>query len=475
MFIGRAAQYRELLNLKAKKAASLAVIKGRRRIGKSSLAAEIGKSFNNFIRFEGVFPQAGTTNETQLRVFARQYSRNFDLPEVKFNDWSEAFSHLAKQTSSGESLILLDEISWMGSKDPNFAGLLKIAWDQQFKNNAKLIMILCGSVSAWIEHNILQHTQFLGRISLVIRLKELTLNEIAEFWGRRLSKASPTDILKLLTVIGGVPKYLEEVDLRDGADANIKRLCFNSSGYLYNDFGNIFSDVFGTRSKVYLNIVKCLVSEQLTAAQLARKSKVALNGRLLQYLSDLEESGFIARYPLNNLASAKSDGFRYRLADNYLRFYLKYIEPNKSQISENMYKFASLSQLLNWDSLVGIQFEGLVLNRIPEIIEALNLTHEVFIAATPFIQTKAARREACQIDLLLTTKSRVHYLCEIKFKKYISGEVIKEVEKKIKNLKLPKNHAIRPVLIYAGELDSQVLETDYFDRILDLASLLQVG
>jgi hypothetical protein len=48
-----------------------------------------------------------------------------------------------------------------------FLGKLKNAWDLEFKKNPKLILVLCGSVSTWIEQNIIKNTGFFGRISLL--------------------------------------------------------------------------------------------------------------------------------------------------------------------------------------------------------------------------------------------------------------------------------------------------------------------
>ncbi len=61
---------------------------------------------------------------------------------------------------SGKILLLCDEISWMGSKDPTFLGKIKNFWDTQLKNNNKLIFVVCGSASSWIEKNILSSTGF---------------------------------------------------------------------------------------------------------------------------------------------------------------------------------------------------------------------------------------------------------------------------------------------------------------------------
>jgi hypothetical protein len=44
------------------------------------------------------------------------------LPPIKADDWGDIFTHLARETKSGRVVVLFDEISWMGSKDPLFLG-----------------------------------------------------------------------------------------------------------------------------------------------------------------------------------------------------------------------------------------------------------------------------------------------------------------------------------------------------------------
>ena len=69
----------------------------------------------------------------------------------------------------------------MGSKDPNFLGKLKIAWDTHFFKHPQLILVLCGSVSVWIEENILDSTDFFGQVAYKLVLNELSLSESSAF------------------------------------------------------------------------------------------------------------------------------------------------------------------------------------------------------------------------------------------------------------------------------------------------------
>jgi len=182
MFIGRELEIIDLRRYLKKNTASLIVVRGRRRIGKSRLVEEFAKDIK-FLSFTGLPPTKETSLQSQLNEFSRQFSEETKMPFARFEDWGAAFTYLASVTQKGRVIILLDEISWMGSKDPDFLGKLKTAWDRQFKQNNKLILILCGSASSWIEKNILSSTGFVGRVSYKLSLEELPLRDCTKFWG----------------------------------------------------------------------------------------------------------------------------------------------------------------------------------------------------------------------------------------------------------------------------------------------------
>ncbi|PCH55708.1 MAG: hypothetical protein COC15_04050 [Legionellales bacterium] len=53
-------------------------------------------------------------------------------------------------------------------KDATFIPKLKAWWDLTIQQHSNIILISCGSVSTWIETNIINSTAFFGRISLTI-------------------------------------------------------------------------------------------------------------------------------------------------------------------------------------------------------------------------------------------------------------------------------------------------------------------
>ena len=196
-FIGRKHELETLNRFLKKNTASLIVIRGRRRIGKSRLIEEFATPYE-FYAFSGLAPTNKTTAQSQRHDFVSQLSKQ-GFPKIQANNWNDIFWALADKTKQGRVIILLDEISWIGSKDGDFLGKLKNAWDLHFKKNPKLILILCGSASSWIEQNILSSTGFVGRISFTLTLDELLLKDCNEFWGPRTNNISTMEKLKAYT------------------------------------------------------------------------------------------------------------------------------------------------------------------------------------------------------------------------------------------------------------------------------------
>ena len=473
-FIGRADELKELKRSQNKNSASLIVVRGRRRIGKSRLIAEFAKDFR-FLSFAGITPHDKTTKSSELVEFSKQFSRETGLPQVKFDDWGTAFFYLARETNSGQVAVLLDEISWMGSKDPDFLGKLKHAWDTQFKKNNKLILVLCGSASSWIDKNILSNTGFMGRVSKDICLEELPLTDCLEFWPKD-NYISSYEKLKLLAVTGGVPRYLEEIDPKLSAEDNIKNMCFTPDAILVKDFNQIFNDLFLHQSDVYKKVVRTLANGAKESTKLMEILGIKQSGRISRYIKELMLAGFIRIDHSWDIKTGqdKQKTFTYRLSDNYLRFYLKYIEKNVSQIQRNLYKYRSLAQLPEWHTMLGLQFENLVLNNRALIWQYLEISPEMIVVENPYIQRARKGKPGCQIDYMIQAQYDTLFLVEIKFSKNeIGTSVIDEVKQKINRLERPTSTSVRPVLIHVNGVSKAVLGSGYFTKIINYCDVVQ--
>lgn len=469
MFVGREYETKLLREFSRRRTAGLVVCRGRRRIGKSTLIEEFGQG-KKFYEFYGLAPRDGIDNKHQLKHFGELMGEAFELPPMRFENWHDALSTLAGLTVKGKVIILLDELSWMASGDKDFAGKLKGVWDTKFKKNNRLVLILCGSVTSWIDKNILNDKGFMGRVSLTITLDELSLYHSNKFWSGAGYIAS-AEKLRMLCVTGGIPRYLEEIRPDQTAEQNIKRMCFSPEGLLFTEFDKIFLDIFMSRATTFKRIVEALSGAPMEPGDLCRALGVNPTGGISEMLSILVATGMIARDYAWSTSGKKTALSKYRIRDNYLRFYIRYIDCQKDKIKQGLYRDVHLDNLVHWNTVIGYQFENLILNNIGAIIRRLDISPESIISASPYFQRKTARYDACQIDLLIHTKNTL-YVCEIKFRKNITTAVIDEVLNKIEKLPRRTRYSIRPILIYDGELAPGIKQSDLFCQIIPAADML---
>lgn len=474
-FYGREDELASLAELWEKPTPSLVTCRGRRRIGKSTLFrrfAEVSKA--RFLHLEGVAPEPGMTERDQLDAFMRQLSEQSGTPFARVDNWFDAFRWLDRELGGRRrKVLLLDEVSWMGRHSPGFAGELKAAWDRRFHEREGLVVALCGSVSPWIAENILNNTGFVGRISRDVALGELPLRDAAKFWGPAAERREPEDLLDVLSVTGGVPRYLEEVRPALSAMENIRRMCFLPDGTLFRDFRRIFADVFGPRAAMKERILRALAGGSRNGAEIAAAIGVGRGGTVTGELAELELAGFVAKDSgLNPETGTRTRTGVYRLADNYTRFYLQYIEPRAAEIEGRKYKFATLESLPRWAGILGLQFENLVLGNFDRLQELLGIRGVEILSAAPWRKRAAGAEGGCQVDLLVQTPKSV-YVVEIKRRARIGEEVVGEVREKLRRIHFKGRKSVRTALVHCGELAPAVRGSGFFDFVIPAAELLR--
>ena len=476
MFFGREELIGRLESLFKKRTSSFVTCRGRRRVGKSTLIEKFAERAGaRFIKIEGLKPREKLNNTKELENFAVKLAAQTGCDSSVPNNWFNAFLRLDGQIRNNEkTVVLLDEISWMAHYDPMFAGTLKGAWDDHFKKHPRLVFVLCGSVSSWIRDNILEDGSFYGRRSLDIVVPELPVCECAKFWGKSAVRLDPREILNVLSVTGGIPRYLEEIDPSASANENIRRLCFLPKSPLREDFDEMFSDVVTHQPQFTASVLRCLKGEPRSVSEIAREVGMERGGRISDSLGQLAECGLVVNDGGINPRSGKSvRESRYRLNDNYARFYLKYIEPVKDIIDRDAFAFGSLDSLDGWDSIMGLQFENLVLANLGNLVGMLGMGNAQIISAAPYRRaaSRDGSRKGVQIDLLIQTR-RSMCIVEIKRRREIGREVIDEMVEKTKRLSHRSGISIRTALVYDGHLAPIVEADGYFDAIIPFVKLL---
>ena len=119
---------------------------------------------------------------------------------------------------------------------------------------------------------------------------------------------------------------------------------------------------------------------------------------------------------------------------------------------------------------MGLQFENLILNNLPEVINAMGLAGKLVISAAPFRCVRAARG-GVQVDLLVQTEGAA-WIVEIKRKAELGLDVARELAQKAARLPVREGGSVRTALVYDGRLSQSLVASDDIDRLISAKELL---
>ncbi len=244
------------------------------------------------------------TADDEREDFAQQLSRALSIPPPRADDWNTLLWALAERAATGKWVVILDEINWLGAKDPTFLGKLKSAWDLHFSGNNKLILILSGSLTSWIDRNILRSTGFVGRVHLDLTLDELPLHHCTAFLQPGHPYISNYERFKIVAVTGGIPSYLERVDPTAGRRCQLHRLCFTREGFSFVSSIYCFTICF-RRNCFYRQLIAAVAEKPLDLAGIYRKLSVHKAGYISDCIEELIEAGFLARHYTWNIKTGE--------------------------------------------------------------------------------------------------------------------------------------------------------------------------
>ena len=273
----------------------------------------------------------------------------------------------------------------------------------------------------------------------------------------------------------GIPRYLEEINPSLSAEENIRRLAFRPKGVLREDFDEMFNDVITSRPKFTASVLRSLTDGPKCCIEVAKCLGIGKGGDVSDAMAVLEESGFVSPECTRNPETGKEvRERRYRLRDNYARFYLKYIEPQKSVIDEGAFEFSSLREFEGLDAVMGLAFENLVVNNYKYLIPHLHLDGSLIMSAGPY-RRKGSKgkngRKGCQIDLLIQTRRALCFV-EVKRQGEIGRDVIDQVDRQVRAIMRPRGVSAKTALVYDGSLSPVAAADGYFDAIIPFRRLL---
>jgi uncharacterized protein len=407
--IGRKKEIRALENLKESNKSEFLAVYGRRRVGKTYLIRNV---FEDDFAFQ-LTGLANTKLQGQLgnfhRALVRQNPRNERIEPAK--NWFDAFQQLmdfVESSTKPKKVVFLDELPWFDTPNSGFISALEHFWNSWASARRDIILIVCGSSASWIINKLINNKGGLhNRITKRIKLEPFTLAETEAFFKHKNGAFERYQIAQLFMVLGGIPFYLDMVETNLSAVQNINRLCFEADGELRTEFDNLYASLF-KKAQDHVAVIEALSTKAsgLTRDELIKLAKINNGGGTTSLLKELEECGFIRKYPA---FGKKEKNHLYQLIDFYSLFYLTFIK-NTNPIDENLWiNGVDNPQFRTWS---GYAFEMICLHHLKEIKQALGISG-VFTNTSTWYSTDKANK--AQIDLVIDRRDGIINVCEMKF------------------------------------------------------------
>lgn len=321
MFIGRERELRALDKMYASGKFEFAVIYGRRRVGKTAL-------INHFIndRKAIYFMGVESSEKQNLENFSRsiiEYTSEISA-EGMFSSFQTALEYAFRLAENERLVLVIDEYPYVARASKSLASTLQLLIDK-YKDNSKLMLILCGSSMSYMEDNVLAYKAPLyGRRTAQLKILPFDFEETC----RCLTNMEDEDKALIYGVVGGTPQYLLQIDDRLSVEENIKETFLNPVSFLFEEPINLLKQEV-REPAIYTAVITAVAQGATRMSEIA--TKVGANTSVCSvYLKNLIDLGIIKKeMPYGEKASKKSI---YVIEDNMFRFWYRFVLENNSII-----------------------------------------------------------------------------------------------------------------------------------------------
>lgn len=335
MLIDRESELEELNLLLAEPQAHLLAVSGRRRLGKTTLLVEwarrSGQPFIYWVASRAPAPLL--LRQFSQLIWQQAYPNDVTPSDFSFTTWSEAFEQLAKLADRQRLIVILDEFPYAVESEAALPSLLQNAWDHQLKQT-KVLLVLCGSHVGMMDELMLYHAPLFGRLVGPLRIGPLPYHALTQFF----PKYSAAERVAVWALLGGVPAYLERFDADQALGANVRRHIFRATGLFRTEPEHLLHEAV-REPQNYVAILLAIAGGAHRVTEIALQA--GLSGKQIDpYLARLGELGIVQREVPVTVPKAQQPASRfgrYILADQYLRFYFRFIWPNQGLLEQGLH------------------------------------------------------------------------------------------------------------------------------------------
>jgi hypothetical protein len=352
-FLDRGEELMRPRRLVAGRRRGFGVLYGRRRCGKSRLLVEAlpaGRSVY-YVADDRESPLQRAALATEIARLLPGFNR------VTYPDWDALLSRVWEQAPAG-TVLAIDEFPALVAVEPALPSLLQKRLDSS--EAAAPHLLLAGSSQRMMQGLVLDRTAPLyGRAIEIVKVEPLPCGWLP----KALRTAGDRDAIEAYAVWGGIPRYWELAADFPDRDTAIQTLVLSQLGVLYDEPARLLRD--DLRDLAQAASVLTLIGQGChRPSEIAgRLGKPATS--LSRPLDRLLELGLVRRDQPFGASPRDSKRSLYRIGDPFLRFWFRFVEPNRSRLEARQGPAVLQEVRRQWSTHVASVWEDLVRASVP--------------------------------------------------------------------------------------------------------------
>ncbi|WP_436910194.1 ATP-binding protein [Halosimplex marinum] len=298
------------------------VVYGRRRVGKTGLLKELCAD-----RPHIYFLAAQEAEDRQREKFVEKVADYFDDRVPRIDGWDEALDYLGEKLTTERLVVAIDEFPYLVEENDSLPSYLQSFVDEQLQGTESML-VLCGSSVSTMESEVLGHESPLyGRRTGQIDVQPFSFRQARDVIAYDLE-----DAIRSFAVTGGTPMYLTLFDYDQPLEKNIRAHVLSPTAVLYNEPEFLLRTELRNPAR-YMSILEAIATGHTTPNEISGATGID-SGPLSKYLQTLRRLRLIDRKVPVTASAKQSKRSRYQVADEFLRFWFRFVEPNRSSIEE---------------------------------------------------------------------------------------------------------------------------------------------
>lgn len=323
LFVNRTRELTQLRRVADRGAPALILVYGRRRVGKTYLLDYAWEGKRVFY-----FLATNATDELNRHELIRDLAQwsGRDLDPQEYPTWRTIFRLFVDLAGEAPLVIVLDEFQYLLNRDDDIASQLVSVWDREVRGRP-LTLALSGSEVALMEQLAAGSQPLFGRFALAMKLLPLDYYD-----ARQMVPDRPVREAALLYgALGGLPRYLAAVEPGETLADTLTRVMLSPSGEVHLQIEHLIEQEPGIRDPAeYQAILAAVAGGATRINDIAQR--VGLDDRTTRRaLAVLEQLELLWRE--RNFAAPDRAPYRYRIADNAVRFWYRFVRTNRSRLA----------------------------------------------------------------------------------------------------------------------------------------------